>query len=243
MTNSILLNNVTHKNLRINTRRGAAWGDDMMSAVVFPDEFRNVQAHYPIVFQKSADGTGFQSIALFGFREGKNLFLDSKGWDAHYLPMSVERLPFMIGIDGEELLVHVDMDSPRIINGIGTEEEVPVFLPHGGNTEFLDRMSSLLLAVHEGVQATPAFIQALLTHNLLESFVLDIELPDGSSSRLAGLYTIAEERLAALEAKALESLHRAGYTQAIYMVVASMSHLRDLIERQNRQIVDEGKAA
>ncbi len=80
----------------------------------------------------------------------------------------------------------------------------------------------------------PAFIAALLQHDLLESFVLDVELDDGSQHRLTGFYTINEERLARSTARALERLHKAGYLQAIYMAIASLSHFRDLIERRNR---------
>jgi len=232
MTHSVLLNNAAHNDLRIITTRGAAWGDDVMSTVVFPAEFRSLQAHYPIVFQKTADGTSFQPIALFGFQDGQNLFLGPQGWDAHYVPIAIERQPFLIGRSGDELLVHVDLDSPRV----SANEGEPVFLPHGGPTEYLERVNSLLLAIHEGVQGTPAFIDALLEHDLLESFVLDVELADGSQSRLAGLYTIDEDRLGALGGAALERLNRAGHLLSIYMVLASASNFRDLIERQNRRM-------
>jgi SapC len=228
MTRSVLLNNVTHKALRIVTTRGAAWGDDLMSVPVFPDEIRSLQAHYPVVFQKAADGSGFQPIAMLGFEPGQNLFLGPQGWDVPCLPMAVERQPFLIGRDGEELLVHVDMDSPRVSS---TEGEA-VFLPQGGATDYLERINSLLLAIHEGVQRVPVFVNALLDHDLLESFVLDVELPDGSQSRLAGLYTINEERLARLNGPALEALSRAGHLLPAYMAVASLSNFRDLIERQ-----------
>lgn len=232
MTHSVLLNNVSHKALRVITARGAAWGDDVMSAVVFPAEFRNLQAHYPIVFQKTADEAGFQPIALFGFQQGENLFLGPQGWDADYLPLAIERQPFLIGMHGEDgLSVHVDMDSPRI----SSSEGEPVFLPHGGSTDYLERVNSLLLAIHQGVQDTPGFVRELLDHGLLESFVLDTEWPDGSQSRLAGLYTLDEDRLAALPGAALEQLQRAGWLLPIYMAVASVSRLRDLIERRNRR--------
>ena len=60
--NNVLLNNIDHKDLRVITTRSAAYGDDVKSALTFPAEFRNVQACYPIVFHKAADGK-FQSIA------------------------------------------------------------------------------------------------------------------------------------------------------------------------------------
>lgn len=236
MTQAAALNNLVHRDLRVITTRGAAWGDDLMSAVAFPSEFRNLQAHYPIVFQKTADGSSFQPLALLGLRDGQNLFLGPQGWDAHVLPMAVERQPFMIGRSADELMVHIDLDHPRVILEANSGEGEPVFLPHGGTTEFLERVNSLLLAIDEGVQGTPAFVQALLQRELLESFVLDVELNDGSQARLAGLYTIDEDRLAALDGAALEALHRAGHLQLIYMALASLSNFRDLIERLNRRL-------
>lgn len=229
------LNNIDHRDLRIATGRGAAWGDDMMSALTFPREFRDVQSCYPIVFQKAADGS-LQPVALFGFRQGQNLFLDkhgldAEGWDAHYVPLAVERQPFLIGLsaDGEPMM-HIDLDHPRV----GREHGEALFRTHGGTTDYLDRMSSTLLALHEGVRGIPAFIDALLRHELLESFVLDIEMDDGAQHRLAGFHTVHEERLAALAPDAVADLHRAGHLEAIYFAIASLSNFRDLIERARR---------
>lgn len=229
MANTVPLNNVDHKDLRIDTRRGAALGDAVMSALTFPAEFRSVQAHYPIVFRKAADG-GFQPVALFGFSDGENLFLDGERWDASYLPLAVERQPFLIGAGHDELVVHVDMDSPRV----GTVAGDAVFLEHGGTTQYLERASSVLRALHEGIMDTPAFMRALLDAGLLESFAMDVELDDGARHRLAGYYVINEERLAALDGEALERLHRAGHLQPVYMALASLVNLRALIDRTNR---------
>ena len=228
--NPVLLDNNSHRDLRIVTTRGAAWGDDLMSTPVFLSEFRNVQAQYPIVFQPSDNGA-MQPVALLGLRSGENLFLDARGWDAHYIPLALERGPFMIGRAHDELVIHVDLDSPRIGRGEGEA----VFLPHGATSEYLERMNSVLLAIHEGIGALPAFMAALLRHELLESFVLDVEAADGSQNRLAGFYTINEERLAALDAQAVAELHAQGHLAAIYMTLASIAHLRDLIERYNKR--------
>ncbi len=227
MARNQLLNNIDHQDLRVITRRGVELGDGLMSALTFPAEFRSLQAHYPIVFRQLGNGAGFQPLALFGFQEGQNLFLSGAHWDASYLPMAIERQPFLIGTGGGELMIHVDMDSPRISRAEGER----VFLPHGGTSEFLERINSLLLAIHQGLQATPAFIRMLLDLDLLESFVLDIDLGDGSQNRLAGFHTINEERLEALPGSDLERLARAGHLQPIYMAIASLSNFRDLIER------------
>lgn len=229
MPNPVLLNNVQHKDLHIRTHRSAALGDDVMFATTFPAEFRTLQAYYPLVFRKSDDGTSFEPVALFGFEQGENLFLDEQGWDAPEIPLMIERQPFLIGRKGEELLVHVDMDHPRV-----GELGEAVFLPHGGVTEYLERVNSVLLTIHQGMQSLPGFIGALLEHELLEGFTFDIELDDGSQNRLAGFYTIHEERLAALDGAALARLHKGGYLQAVYMAIASLSQFRALIGRKNR---------
>ena len=230
MTNTVLLNNVDHKELRVISKRGAQFGDAVMSAVTFPAEFRDLQAHYPIVFRKTNDGLSFDAIALLGFQEDENLFLGNAGWDTLYVPLLIERQPFLIGNTGGELMMHVDLDSPRV----SMTEGEPVFLPHGGNSDFLERMNSVLLSIHQGLQSAPSFISALMEHQLLESFVLDIELNDGSQNRLAGFYTINEEKLQHLSGAVLEQFNRAGYLQAIFMVIASLSNFRALIERKNR---------
>jgi len=230
MPNPVLLNNIDHAAMRVIATRGAAYGDNVMSALTWPDEFRTLQAHYPIVFQQNGEG-GYDALALFGFQPGENLFLDGETWDAAEIPLSIQRQPFLIGVDGEDMMVHVDLDSPRL----SREHGEPLFLPQGGNTEYTERMASVLRAIHLGLEGARGFTAALLEHNLLESFFLDITLDDGSDNRLAGFYTIHEERLAALDGAALERLHRAGHLQAIYMVLASLSQFRALIDRKNRR--------
>ncbi len=226
MARHVLLNNSEHRDLRVITTRSAALGDDLMMALTFPGEFRNVQAHYPIVFHKGADGR-FQPVALFGFRERQNLFLQGSRWRAHYIPLSIERQPFLIGRDGAgEPVIHIDLDSPRISSTMGET----LFREHGGTTDFLERMSSVLQTLHEGIAAMPAFVDALLKNNLLESFVLDVQFDDGAQHRLSGFYTIHEERLRALGGDALLEMHRAGHIEAAYMAIASLSNLRQLIE-------------
>ena len=50
-----------------------------------------------------------------------------------------------------------------------------------------------------------------------------MQLANGSQNRLAGFYTINEERLLGLSGAVLERFNRAGYLQAIYMAIASLS--------------------
>jgi len=237
MANFQLLNNVDHKNLRIITERSAELGDNVWYAVTFPSEFRNLQRHYPVFFIKHPESGEFQAVAMFGVEDGENLFLDEGGWNASYIPLNIMRQPFLIGfqeksLDGgaeREPVVTVDMDNPRA----NSERGEPVFLEHGGNSEYLEQVNSILNLLFVGMRTSRPFFDTLENLNLIESFVLDAQLHDGSERRLAGFYTINEDVLGELGGEQLEILHHKGYLEAIYMVIASMANLPILLEKKN----------
>jgi hypothetical protein len=237
MANFQLLNNVDHKDLKVIIERSADLGDNVWYAVTFPNEFKNLQRHYPVFFIKNPDDGEFQAVAMFGVEEDENLFLDENGWNASYIPLNIMRQPFLIGFQDQdhggearrEPVVTVDMDSPRINSELGE----PVFLEHGGNSDYLENINSILNVLFVGMRTTRPFFDTLSDFNLLESFVLDAQLYDGSEHRLAGFYTINEDVLAELDGEYLEMLNEKGYLEAVYMVIASMANLPLLLERKN----------
>ena len=240
MPNIQILNNVDHKNLRVITERSAKYGDNQWFAPTFAHEFRNLQSHYPIVFTKNPDTGKFQAVALLGFEVDENLFLTEDGWDAMYIPLSIVRQPFLIGfqqsnedgVTSVEPVVSVNMDSPRISDTQGE----PVFLEHGGNSEYLEQINSVLKLVHEGHERNQDFVDMLLGMDLLESFVLDVELNDGSEHRMSGFYTINETSLRGLTGDDLVVLNNNGYLEAVYMAIASLSNISVLVDRKNRKM-------
>ncbi len=237
MTNHVLLNNVDHKDLKVITTRSAAYGDDVQCAITFSWEFRSIQAHYPIFFSKNAGSGEFSAVAMLGFEDKDNLFLSGTGWDASYIPLSIRREPFLIGFqqstDGssgdKEPVIHVNLDSPRISESDGEA----VFLAHGGISPYLEQTNSILNTINEGYPVHQLFLEALTEHNLLESFALDIQLDDGSQNRLMGFHTINEEALSELSGDVLGSLNEKGFLLPIYMALASLSNIRELIARKN----------
>jgi hypothetical protein len=236
MTRPTLLDNVTHRHLRVRSERSAALGDARQSALALPAEFRQLQGHFPIVFQLVEGDAGFQPVALFGLEEGQNLFLTDTGWDAPVVPMALQRDPFMIGRGPDDSLqLHIDMDSPRIVRPEEGEVGTAIFMPHGGFSDYLDHVVQLMEHLHAQAQHLPVFIEALTRHQLLEPFVIDIEMPGGEQGRLSGLFTIHEERLAALPGAALEALAREGHLLPIYMQIASLAQLPVLLERAGRR--------
>ena len=237
MANFQILNNIDHKDLKIITERSARFGDNVWYAVTFPAEFRNLQRHYPIFFIKNPNDGEFQAVAMFGVENGENLFLDEYGWNASYIPLNIMRQPFLIGFQEKdkggkverEPVITVNMDSPRV----SLEQGEPVFLEHGGNSDYLERVNSVLKVLYQGMLGSKPFFDALTDLDLLESFVLDVQLDDGSEHRLAGYYTINEDVLKELDGEKLEMLSRKGHLEAIYMAIASMSKVSDLLEIKN----------
>ena len=151
----------------------------------------------------------------------------------------MQRQPFFIGFatateDGvpvEKPVVHVDMDSPRVSETDGAA----VFLEHGGQSPYLEQINSVLLAIHEGYDQCKRLSDVLAALELLEPFEMEFELKDGTRNKLGGLYTLLEETLIALDAASLEQLHRDGFLEAVYMVMASTANFRTLIERKNQR--------
>jgi len=238
MANNVLLDNVTHNGLKIIVTRGVAYGDDIGHATIVPREFRQVAANYPIVFRKIAATNQFEAVALFGFSGKENLFLDENGWQADYIPLSVERMPFMIGYTNDHMtgerqpVIHIDMENPRVSFSAG----VDVFLSHGGNAPYLEHINSVLAELMNGLHVSKRFIDILLADDLLEPFTLTFPVEDQSSVEWSGFYTINEETLRKLNSDQLVRLHNQNFLELIYMVIASLSNFSALIKKKQHSI-------
>jgi len=240
MANHVSINSSDHQNLKVITERSEEYGDNVWFTLTFPTEFRSVQAYYPIFFNKDQSTGQFFSVALFGFQDNENLFLSNNQWDAAYIPLSITRQPFLIGVqkvvedgtDHEQRVLHIDLEHPRV----NKEKGEALFLEFGGNTPYLDNAADMLETLHHGLIDSKLFIDMLIEHELLESFTLDVTLNDESKNQMVGFYTINEDKLKELSSDTLTLLHDKGYLQAIYMTIASQSNIRTLMNKKNEQL-------
>lgn len=236
MPRHAVLDNQVHRDLRVRTEAGAALGDDVMAVLTVPSEFRRVQAHFPILFRRETGRDDFTAMALFGFETGENLFLDGERWDARYRPLSLAIPPFLIGRPADGTgpgQVHIDLDHPRIA---AASDGVRLFDGDGMATPFLEAMAERLGDLDEGYRSSSDFYAAMIAHDLLEPFSLEVTLDDGSKHSLVGFHIIDEARVRALDADALGALHTAGHLMPMFMAMASLSQLSALIERKNRKL-------
>ena len=239
MSNFALLNNVDHKDTRVITERSARYGDALMFAMIFPFEFRSVQAFYPILFHRDQRGELYP-IALFGFEAGENLFLDDSGWHARYVPAMIRRQPFLIGFEAatrqgeaeKRRMLSLDMAHPR-----GNKERgEPLFQPLGGRTPFLEEMATLLETLYQGGELNKQFVQALQEHGLIENVTFDIALANGSRNQLLGFFAIHEEKVRGLSDQTLGQLSRSGFLMPLFMILASTTNVRTLVEMKNARL-------
>ena len=243
MSNHALLDNITHKDLKIlpGYRRGE--GFDVSVTRVFPVEFSELQMEYPIVFSRNKDSGQLEPVVLLGLQKGENLFLQNDAWDAHYVPLAIERQPFLIGfqesmdsgVPQRQPVVHIDMDHPKVSHSEGQ----PVFLEHGGESPLLERINSVLLTIHQGNEVNQAFSKLLVGLDLVEPSSMEFSLVNGEKHTLTGLHIINQDRLSKLNGNALETLHQQGHLQNIYMMLASLPNFRKLIDRKNALLNSE----
>jgi hypothetical protein len=236
MSHHQILNAADHSDLRIHAGASAAFGDNVMACLSTPSEFRSLQTYYPIVFRRDISTGAFAPLAMFGFDNGENLFLDGDRWDARYRPMAQAIQPFLIGraaSDDEIAQVHIDMDSPRISK---TGEGTRVFDVDGRPTPFLEETATRLADLDQGYRQSPDFCATLERLDLLEPFTLDVPLEDGSRHTLVGYHIIAEERLSGLAGTELGDLQAKGYLLPVFMAVASLSRFSDLVARKNARL-------
>ena len=78
MSNYQHVNNKSHQDIKVQTKHSALLGDAIASSLTFPTEFGDVHSEYPILFRKDPQTNDFCSIAVFGFEQGENLFLQDE---------------------------------------------------------------------------------------------------------------------------------------------------------------------
>lgn len=232
MNNHQILTPADHSSLRIRTEAGRELGDGVMAALAVPNEFRRLACEYPILFRHDPASDSFSALALLGFEEGENLYLEGGEWRASVRPLSMAIRPFLVGRpreDGAPGQVHIDMDHPRISQ---TGEGTLVFDEDGKPTPYLEEVAAMLGALDEGYRASGAFFAALDRYELIEPFAMDVAMPGGAQHRMVGYHLVNEDRLAALEPGALAELHRGGHLGPAYAALTSLGNLAKLARRK-----------
>lgn len=235
MVNNVLLNNVSHQDLKVVARYGAEFGDSPGSVLAFPTEFVELQKEYPILFRKDSETDRYKATVLLGLSQNENLFLNPgvrSGWAANYIPAVVAKGPFLIGLQpkgsgsNDAPLIYIDMDHPKV----GHKEGVSLFLEHGGSSAYLKHITNVLEMIHNGMTVQDTMFDVFSDLDLIEPLSIEIDLHNGQKHKLVGNYTINHKKLAELSGDKLERLSRLGFLPLAYAVVASLTNIQTLTE-------------
>lgn len=224
----IALNSDTHRNLKIKPiESGFSFSSKTNAVMLAGTEFPEACKHFPIVFAKIG-GERVLPVALLGFRDLENLFVDAAGqWKGEYIPAYIRRYPFVLAKNesAERFTVCIDETYP----GFGADDGQPLFDATGGPTEYLKGVSAFLEDYQAQLSRTDIFLQTLTEFGLLMDVAPNINLPGGERYSIAGLRMVDERKLQELPDEKVMRLFRSGELLWIYSHLFSMSNFSRLI--------------
>ncbi len=226
--NPIALNSETHRKLKIKpSDDGLNFSAKTNSVLLAGVEFPEACKHFPIVFGKGA-GEQVLPMALLGFRDLENLFVDSNGrWKGEYVPAFIRRYPFVLakGDSSQNMTVCIDESYP----GFGADEGQPLFNENGESTEYLKGVVAFLQDYQMQLERTDTFLQTLREFDLLTDVAANVTLAGGERYSMAGLSMVDERKLQALPDERVIRLFRSGELAWIYSHLLSMGNFNRLI--------------
>lgn len=226
--NPIALNSETHRNLKIKpSDEGLKFSGKTNSVLLAGIEFPEACKHFPIVFAKVA-GQQVLPMALLGFRDLENLFVDASGkWKCEYVPAYIRRYPFVLakGDAGQQLTVCIDESYP----GFGADEGQPLFDKKGEATDYLKGVLTFLQDYQTQIERTDIFLQTLQEFDLLMDVAANVSLPGGERYSMTGLMMVDERKLQALPDEKVVRLFRSSELAWIYSHLLSIGNFSRLL--------------
>ncbi len=219
----IALNSEAHRNLKIKpSDDGFKFSGKTNSVLLAGVEFLEGCKHFPIVFAKVADQRVLP-VALLGFRDAENLFVDADGrWKGEYVPAYIRRYPFVLAKDdaGQQLTVCIDEAYP----GFGADEGQPLFNAKGESTDYLKGVLAFLQDYQLQLERTDIFLKTLQELDLLMDAAANVSLRGGERFSIAGLMMVDERKLQALPEAQIVRLFRSSELAWVYSHLLSLSN-------------------
>jgi hypothetical protein len=217
-----ILNPADHGRLRLRP---------MASAVphfvqIVATEFVTAAAVCPILITKDATTGEFYAGAMLGFKPGEPL-KTTAGDRGGFEPLNFLRDGFFIA--GERIAI--DRDNARFSETVGE----PLFDGDQQPSVRLRKIQRVLGDLHEGIERTKQFIQALVKLKLLEPIDISLKFDDGEQLNLQGLYSVSLDALRAIPDAEAVQLFRSGYLQLAYTMNVSLNQIGVLAHLRNQR--------
>jgi len=232
----ITLDREIHAGLRLDRRAGFGFAATTQAIPLAIAEIPLAARHFPIIF---AVGDKPMPLAVTGYREGENLFVETNGsWHAGtYMPAWLRAYPFILiepPQGGDDYLIGMAEAAASLSD---TEGE-PLFMAEQQPSPVLRDAITLCQSLREGLANTENMVLALLAEGLLEPQEARLEFNGGGVARLDGFQVINPARLQALSDSTVLEWHRNGWLSTAYAALhsaASWGNLMDIATRRRNQ--------
>lgn len=217
-----------HGHLRVDPAKAGALAANVHLVPLVLGELRKAAAHYPLFFAKDAQTGQFYLAALMGLEPHENLYWDGSALDAAYVPLNLMRQPFYAGGETvEESVICIDEESPALDpNG-----SCAILEADGSDSRYIATIQTMLSELARQQAGTRAFIDAVVSRQLLMPVKLDIRFDNGSGVSLDGLYGVDERALERRLGEIGEHEDRV----ALFALLLSMEHVAGLVRRRNKR--------
>ena len=234
MSKATILNNVDHKNLKVDTRPESNL--NVNRSLIYATEISELHKEFPLVFYKTADGKT-QLHAILGLAKDENLFLGDSGWTTRFVPALLARGPFSLGYkktdkdnnEQQDPVICIDMDDPRV----NTEQGEEIFLQFGGEAPYLNYVKKALQTIDSGMHFDKTLFTLIESMDLLEPVSINIKLSNVEEVNFSDYLTINQEKLTSLAGESLAKLNQFGVLGLLYFVLSSMGNFQTLMELKN----------
>jgi hypothetical protein len=88
----------------------------------------------------------------------------------------------------------------------------------------------MLDRIHRGLAQSKEMFAAFAALDLIDQVKLEIRLNAEETHNLPGYYSVNAEKLRALDASALASLHKSGFLECAYLVLSSINNVQRLVD-------------
>ncbi|HXF65415.1 MAG TPA: SapC family protein [Burkholderiales bacterium] len=196
-------------------------------------EFGAACRDYPIAFVSGDGGASFVAMAVLGLERDQNLFVTAEGaWDAAaYLPAYVRRYPFCmtrVTVDGREQPERIACVEKRAVS----ERGEPLYDAKGEPLPAWAERRKLLFEYEADLVRSEEMARALAALGLLEPFTMQAVPNEGAPLALAGMYRVAEPKLAELAPEKLKELVQKGILARVYAHLVSLANFGRLLDRR-----------
>lgn len=224
-----------HGKLKVKPNPAFTHAKDRHIVAVNVSELGITSSNFPVVFVKNPREDRYMLTAMLGLKTGENIYYGDEFWESCYVPMAVQRHPFVVGYDDRvdddtQLAACIEMDSPTVSETDG----IALYKDDGTPTDMLRSVQQMLGSMFEAGKFTDQFIQKLTELDLITPFELILQLPNGNMSRITGMATIDEKKLKALSAEQLKDLQTRDFLAPCHLMLVSLYQLNQLIRRRNR---------